>query len=89
MQKWVFFDLGSTLLDPRMFRLALARAGCQPEEAIMVGDRLDNDITPAKRLGMETVWIRQGWGGKGVPASEETTPDMQVNSLEELRRILI
>ena len=26
----------------------------------MVGDRLDNDIIPAKALGMRTVWIRKG-----------------------------
>ena len=26
----------------------------------MVGDRLDNDIRPAKALGMKTVWIRKG-----------------------------
>ncbi|MBQ2455535.1 MAG: HAD hydrolase-like protein [Eubacterium sp.] len=24
----------------------------------MVGDRLDNDIVPAKKLGMKTVWVR-------------------------------
>jgi len=70
--------------DPRIFTLALERAGCAPEEAVMIGDRLDNDIAPAKRLGMRTVWIRQGWGGKGVPVSEEMTPDMQVDTLEEV-----
>ena len=29
----------------------------------MIGDRIDNDIAPAKSLGMNTVWIRQGYGG--------------------------
>ena len=29
-------------------------------KAVMVGDRLDNDIRPAKNLGMKTVWIRKG-----------------------------
>ena len=37
-------------------------AGCQAENAVMIGDRLDNDIAPAKKLGMKTVWIRQGDG---------------------------
>ena len=74
--------------DPRMFLLALERAGCAPEQAIMVGDRLDNDIVPAKQLGMKTIWIRQGWGGVPEPKSAEETPDAQVNSLEELRELL-
>jgi HAD superfamily hydrolase (TIGR01509 family) len=46
--------------DARIFKQALELAGCQPQEAVMVGDRLDNDIRPAKALGMKTVWIRKG-----------------------------
>jgi len=77
-------ELGVSKPDPRIFQLALERAGCMPEEALMVGDRLDNDVAPAKRLGMKTLWIRQGWGGKAVPASEEMQPDMTIDTLEEL-----
>jgi HAD superfamily hydrolase (TIGR01549 family) len=33
--------------DPAIFRLALSRAECTPGEAVMIGDRLDNDIRPA------------------------------------------
>lgn len=29
----------------------------------MIGDRIDNDIVPAKALGMKTIWIRQGFDG--------------------------
>ena len=43
--------------DPAMFRWALRAAGCRPEEAIMVGDRVDNDIAPARGIGMWTVWV--------------------------------
>ncbi len=74
--------------DPHIFQQALACANCAPEEAIMVGDRLDNDIAPAKRLGMKTIWIRQGWGGVPEPQSDEETPDRQVNDLKELRALL-
>ena len=82
-------EVGFSKPDPRMFTTALERAGCAPQEAVMVGDRLDNDIAPAKRLGMRTIWIRQGWGGRAVPASEEMTPDRQVDTLEELGALLI
>jgi HAD superfamily hydrolase (TIGR01549 family) len=50
--------LGMAKPDPRLFQWALGRAGVKPGESIMIGDRLDNDIRPAKALGMQTLWIR-------------------------------
>ena len=74
--------------DLRIFELALTQANCTPENAIMVGDRLDNDIYPAKKLGMKTVWIKQGFGGMTIPKSAEYKSNFEVNSLKELLRIL-
>jgi HAD superfamily hydrolase (TIGR01509 family) len=51
--------------DPALFRWALERAGCVPEEAVMVGDRVDNDIRPARSLGMWTVWFHMPHDRKG------------------------
>lgn len=54
-------EAGVAKPDKAIFELAAVKlAGCTPEESMMVGDRLDNDIQPAKALGMKTVWIRQG-----------------------------
>lgn len=75
--------------DPKIFKLALKRAGCPPERAVMIGDRLDNDIVPAKRLGLATIWIRQGFGGMASPSSEEETPDYRVRDLAELCELLL
>lgn len=74
--------------DPRIFELALKRADCLPGHAVMIGDRLDNDILPAKRLGLKTIWIRQGFGGMGRPLTEMDTPDHCVNDLGELVELL-
>lgn len=74
--------------DPTIFQLALKRAGCLPEHAVMIGDRLDNDIMPAKQLGMKTIWIRQGFAGMGRPLTERDTPDHSINSLMELLELL-
>lgn len=75
---------GAAKPDPRIFQIALDRAGCRPEEAAMIGDRLDNDIAPAKALGMYTIWIRQGFGGLWTPDRPEYVPDETVGSLMEL-----
>ena len=41
--------------DKRIFEIALNRANCEPAQSIMIGDRIDNDIVPAKKLGMRTI----------------------------------
>lgn len=71
----------------RIFQIALDRADCKPDETVMVGDRLDNDIIPANKIGMTTVWIKQGFGKYAVPSSMEEFPDFTVYSLKELINI--
>ena len=73
--------------DLRIFQIALARADCKPEEAVMVGDRLDNDIIPANKIGMTTVWIKQGFGSYAEPKTVEEQPDYIVNSLAEITEV--
>lgn len=75
--------------DLRIFELALERANCLPQNAVMIGDRLDNDIIPAKRVGLNTIWIRQGFAGLASPLTEEETPDYCVNNLIELIDLFI
>lgn len=70
--------------DKRIFEIALERAKCKPEETAMVGDRLDNDIVPAKEIGMFTIWIKQGNWKDACPREELEQPDMTVESLSEL-----
>ena len=53
-------ELGVAKPDRAIFEKAMELAGCEAENAVMVGDRLDNDIIPAKAIGLTTVWIRQG-----------------------------
>ena len=53
-------DVGMEKPDPAIFHLALEQADCVPTESVMIGDRLDNDIRPAKALGFRAVRILQG-----------------------------
>jgi HAD superfamily hydrolase (TIGR01509 family) len=77
-------EAGLAKTDPEIFRLALSLAACAPERAAMIGDRLDNDIFPAKRLGMKTIWVKQGWGGLAAPMTFDYMPDPTISSLSEL-----
>jgi HAD superfamily hydrolase (TIGR01549 family) len=70
--------------DPAIFRLALEKAGCRAEQAVMIGDRIDNDVAPARALGMRTVHVRQGGSGRQRPRSPQETPDAAVDTLAEV-----
>lgn len=73
--------------DKKLFALAVDRANCVASETVMIGDRLDNDIFPAKEVGMKTVWIRQGFGGMQKPMNDRYIPDVEISNLEELLMI--
>lgn len=74
--------------DQRIFEIALKKSGCEPSRSVMIGDRIDNDIVPAKSLGMLTVWIRQGFRQYWRIKNEAEKADHTVNSLRELCGIL-
>lgn len=74
--------------DKRIFEIALNRAKCTPEQSIMIGDRIDNDIIPAKRIGMKTIWIKQGFGRYWKITKECEKASYEVNCLTELLEIL-
>lgn len=82
-------ELGIAKPDPEIFRIALEQAGCEPHGAVMIGDRIDNDIKPAKALGMQTVRILQGVGRLQKPRTDDERPDATVKDLTELSGILI
>ena len=41
--------------------------GCRPDEAVYVGDRLDNDIRPAQTAGLRTLWLLRARRRPGRP----------------------
>jgi mutator protein MutT len=74
--------------DAAIFRWALDRAGCSAADALMVGDRIDNDIAPAKRLGMRTVRVRQGIARSQAPRTAEETADWTIDAIADLAGVL-
>lgn len=77
-------ELGIAKPDPRIFQWALEKAACRPDEAVMIGDRLDNDIAPASRIGMQTIWIRQGQGKYGNRNLLRDPPTAIISELTQL-----
>lgn len=80
-------EAGCAKPDLKIFNLALEQAKCKPENTVMIGDRLDNDILPAKKLGMKTVWVRQGFAKYRTVHNESENPDYVINSISEILNI--
>src|SRR6267143_971242 len=59
-------EVGVSKPNPAIFELALREAGCKPQEAVMVGDRIDLDLGPDITAQL---WLRTTWARKGVLAS--------------------
>ncbi|MGH2470358.1 MAG: HAD hydrolase-like protein, partial [Chloroflexota bacterium] len=57
-------------------------------ECIMVGDRIDNDISPAASLGMSTIHFRTGRHRNQRPRSWQEVPDEVVETVDELEAAL-
>jgi len=81
-------ELGFSKPDPRIFEHAARCAGCTPDAAIMIGDRLENDIAPARRLGWRTVRVVQGFSSAQRPRSPDETPNVAIASIAELADVL-
>ncbi|MGN0523069.1 MAG: HAD family hydrolase [Eubacterium sp.] len=81
-------EAGCAKPDLKIFNLALEQAGCKSNEAFMIGDRLDNDIVPAKQLGMKTIWVRQGFAKYQSVKNIEEQPDYTVETIGDVLDVL-
>ena len=77
-------DVGYSKPDPRLFSHALDAAGVMPGASVMVGDRLDYDVRPAKTSGMHAVWMLRGEAPDEPTREQLAEADAAVRDLAEL-----
>jgi len=77
-------EVGLKKPEPAIFQLALELAKCQPHQSVMIGDRIDNDIQPAKSLGWKTIRVLQGFANIQTPRDSAEEPDFTVSNLKEI-----
>lgn len=71
--------------SPEFFAKLAAVASRPAGEIAYVGDRLDNDVLPAKAAGMVSVFLRRGpWGVIHARRPEAAQADIRIASLAEL-----
>ncbi|SNT09312.1 haloacid dehalogenase superfamily, subfamily IA, variant 1 with third motif having Dx(3-4)D or Dx(3-4)E [Streptosporangium subroseum] len=75
--------------DPGFFAKVVAVSGREPGEILYVGDRLDNDVLPARTAGMRTALIRRGpWGYLHATRPEAAEADHVIDDLHALVAVL-
>jgi FMN phosphatase YigB (HAD superfamily) len=74
-------DFAITKPDPRYYAQICERIDVNPCSCLMVGDRIDKDIVPAKQLGMKTIRIRHGLHRDQEPRTPDEFPDIELKSL--------
>lgn len=76
---WVMSsEFGFGKPDPRIYQIALERAGCAPHEALMVGDDYRKDVEAAQQAGIRAIWLNRF----DLPAPDPHVT--QIRSLAEL-----
>lgn len=70
--------------DPWPFLNACAALGIEPAACLFVGDRIDNDVTPARRLGMTVIRFRTGRHRNQRPRTWQELPHAEVDTVESL-----
>jgi len=95
-----FFDVVITSADVRKtkvhyapFKAALKALKVKPEEALMVGDRVERDIKPAKALGIKTCFARYGevsWIGEPSKKRKKgrSGADFEIDDIKELMGVM-
>jgi len=88
-----FFDEIITKADarkqknvPAPFKVALRKLNLKPEEALMLGDRIERDVNTAKKLGIKTCFAR--YGIENPPQAGKSGADFEINDFSELLEVV-
>jgi len=96
LQNWgllQYFDLILTSQEHnrksglKIFKKLINHFNTKPREILHVGDKLLNDIVPAKKVGLQTCLILNGKSNEEIDS--EIKPDFIIKNLKEISQIVI
>ena len=69
---------------PEMVRLALARTGFPPEQAVIIGDRLYTDVACGVNAGIDSIFVLSGEGVMGDIVKYRVTPTWVYDNIAQI-----
>jgi HAD superfamily hydrolase (TIGR01549 family) len=82
-------DFATTKPDLRYYEQIVKACGVDPKQCIMVGDRIDKDVIPAKLLGMKTILVRVGLHKNQKPRIPFEVPDAELSGVSGLAEAVL
>lgn len=82
-------DMGFPKPDRRIFLAALRKLEVNPEETVMVGNRIDTDILGGNQAGMKTILLNWNAKREQEASTPSQAPTRTISSLAELPRVLL
>ena len=76
-------EIGIRKPNLEIFKLACKRADVLPEEAVYIGDSVQNDIVGANRAGMTSVFINRK-SDVLIPKTADAQPDYAISNLHDV-----
>lgn len=73
---------------PDMIYLALERTGCRPEDAVIIGDRVNTDIASGCNAGIDSILVLSGEGTVADAEQAETKPTLILRDIGEVAKAL-
>lgn len=74
--------------DTKDFRPILNRYKVEPEEVLVVGDRITSEITEGKKLGMKTCRVLQGPEKNFIPQNDFEKADYTIEGITEISQLI-
>jgi putative hydrolase of the HAD superfamily len=74
--------------NPAIFELAISKLATPAIQIIHIGNRIDTDVLPAKKLGMKTVWVRRGEANPDPSPADLVQADITVDDLTNLTQLI-
>lgn len=81
-------DFEFTKPDTRYYEAIVRKIGADPKACVMVGDRIDKDVIPARLLGMRTILVRTGIHRNQIPRTPFEIPDVDLRSIDGLAKAI-
>ncbi|MFX1386126.1 MAG: HAD family hydrolase [Promethearchaeota archaeon] len=77
-------EIGYYKPHPLLFKTALRKLKCLPQNSIHIGDKLETDVKGAKDCNMFAIWFNDS----NSPYSEFIQPDYEIHEITEVLQII-
>ncbi|MCK5039474.1 MAG: HAD hydrolase-like protein [Candidatus Aenigmarchaeota archaeon] len=85
---FVYIQVNEGNKNASHFRNCMDILECNPEDILVIGDRIKGEIYLANQLGMKTIWYKSGKFSTELPSNEKEKPNHTITILSDVLKYL-